>query len=56
MGEDQVQETKYKNAEKTNKVEDKLPPCTMAPSAEQARAYDDGEPCDDGREGETDQV
>ena len=30
---------------------DKLPYCTTAPSAEHARASDEDEPCDDGREG-----
>lgn len=31
--------------------EERLPYCTTAPSAEQARAHDENEPCDDGRSG-----
>ena len=31
--------------------EESLPFCTTAPSAEQARADEDDEPCDDGRAG-----
>jgi len=34
------------------KIDDKLPPCTTAPSAEHARASHEDEPCDDGRSGE----
>jgi hypothetical protein len=34
---------------KKKKVQEKLPFCTTAPSAEHARATDDDEPCDDGR-------
>jgi hypothetical protein len=47
-------EEKKEVKEKTNKKEEeeKLPFCTTAPSAEQARAGDDDEPCDDGRSGD----
>ena len=34
--------------------EEKLPYCTTASSAEQARAEDEDEPCDDGRTGKVD--
>ncbi|MFC1534270.1 hypothetical protein ACFL7M_12990 [Thermodesulfobacteriota bacterium] len=37
--------------EKKKKPEEKLPYCDTAPSAEQARASADDEPCDDGRSG-----
>lgn len=40
--------------DKKKKVEEKLPFCTTAPSAEHHRAQDDDEPCDDGRSGEMD--
>jgi hypothetical protein len=36
---------------KGKKVEEKLPYCTTAPSAEHSRAHDDDEPCDDYRAG-----
>ena len=42
------------NIEKKKKDEEELPVCTSAPSAEQARAHDDDEPCDDSRKGEID--
>ena len=38
-------------AKKKKKVEENLPYCTTATSAEHARAWDDDEPCDDGRGG-----
>ena len=41
------------NNSKKKKVEKDLPFCTTAPDAEQARAHDDDEPCDDGRSGTT---
>jgi len=34
-------------------VEEELPYCTTAPSAEHARANDEDEPCDDFRAGDT---
>ena len=37
---------------KKKKQEDGLEFCTTAPSAEHARATNEDEPCDDGREGE----
>ena len=37
---------------KKKKAKDPLPSCTAAPSAEQARADSDDEPCDDSRTGE----
>jgi len=42
-----------KKRDKKNKKgsEKDLDYCTTAPSAEQARAHNDDEPCDDGREG-----
>lgn len=36
------------------KVENELPYCTTAPSAEHYRSSDDDEPCDDGRTGKVD--
>ena len=52
MGETQVQKDEAKKKEKKKIVAKKLPPCTTAASAEHSRAQDDGEPCDDGREGD----
>ena len=43
-----------KENDKKKKREEKLPYCTTAPSAEQARANDEDEPCDDGRAGDVD--
>lgn len=40
--------------EKKRKVQEQLLPCTTAPDAEQARAHDEDEPCDDGRAGVVD--
>lgn len=54
MKEKNIKESeKQKKGEKKNDDE-KLPHCTTAPSAEHARASDDDEPCDDGREGSID--
>jgi len=36
---------------KKSENQEALPYCTTAPSAEQARASDEDEPCDDGRTG-----
>jgi hypothetical protein len=36
------------------KIEEALPYCINAPSAEHARAYSEDTPCDDGREGHID--
>ena len=52
MGEDEILETKAQEKQVNNQIEEKLPPCTVAPSAEHARADDTGEPCDDGRSGQ----
>ncbi|MBW1861770.1 MAG: hypothetical protein JRJ02_05285 [Deltaproteobacteria bacterium] len=38
---------------RAEELEEKLPYCTTTPSAEQARAHDEDEPCDDGRGGDT---
>jgi hypothetical protein len=38
--------------DKKKKKEEELPFCTTAPSAEQSRADEEDEPCDDFREGE----
>jgi len=43
-----LEEQKKKKKKDTDET---LPYCTTAPSAEQARAFDDDGPCDDGREG-----
>ena len=48
------EELEDKEKDKKKKVEEKLPHCTTAPSAEHARAHDDDEPCDDGRAGDVD--
>ncbi|MDY6971565.1 MAG: hypothetical protein SV775_04455 [Thermodesulfobacteriota bacterium] len=47
------QEQEKKKKEK--KVEEELPFCTTATSAEHARADDSGEPCDDFRSGDVDE-
>jgi hypothetical protein len=54
MGEDEIQETETQKKKVNNKVEEKLPPCIVAPSAEHARSNDSDEPCDDGRAGQID--
>jgi hypothetical protein len=51
MGEDQIKNAKMQDKDKNKRTDEKLTPCTTAPSAEQARAHDDSEPCDDSREG-----
>jgi hypothetical protein len=40
-----------KEREKKKQLNEQLPACTTAPSAEHARGSDDDEPCDDGRSG-----
>jgi len=40
-----------KKGEKKKPLDEGLPECTTAPSAEHARGSDDDEPCDDGRSG-----
>jgi hypothetical protein len=54
MEEKDVEKIEEESKEKKMKVDEKLPFCTTAPSAEQARALDDDEPCDDGRGGDID--
>jgi len=51
MEEDRIQKPVSNEIEKSD---DKLPPCTTAPSAEHARASNVDEPCDDARSGEID--
>ena len=54
MEEKTVDELEEQEKGKEKKLEEKLPYCITAPSAEHARAHDDDEPCDDGRSGNTD--
>jgi len=56
MEEKNMEEVEEQKKGKKKKADEKLPYCTTAPSAEQARTSDDDEPCDDGREGDTDKV
>ena len=51
MGEKIMEKSKKQEKVKKKKIEEKLQPCTTAPSAEHARAHDNDEPCDDGRSG-----
>ena len=54
MEEKKTEELEEKEgAEKKMEGEKKLPFCTTAPSSEHARASNEDEPCDDGREGDT---
>ena len=46
-------EVKRDEHEKDRKPEEEIPFCTTAPSAEHSRAYDDDEPCDDNRAGDS---
>ena len=50
-----MEELEEQEKVKKKNADEKLSYCTTAPSAEQARATDDDEPCDDGREGDIDQ-
>jgi hypothetical protein len=52
MEEKNVEELEEQKKGKKKNVDEKLPYCTTAPSAEQARTSDDDEPCDDGRGGD----
>ena len=48
------QDDKEKDRKKKKRKQDvPLPFCTTAPAAEHARGYDEEEPCDDGRSGQT---
>ena len=49
-----TQKMQDQRPEKKKKHEEELPFCTSTPSAEQARAHDDDEPCDDSRKGKID--
>jgi hypothetical protein len=55
MEEKNMKESEKKKKGKKKNDDEKLPYCTTAPSAEHARASDDDEPCDDGREGTIDE-
>ena len=52
MEEKKAEEVEDQVKGKKKKVDDKLPYCTAAPSAEQARSDEYDEPCDDGRGGD----
>ena len=54
MEEEDVKELEEQDEAKKKEVDEPLPYCTTAPSAEHARAHDDDEPCDDGRAGDND--
>lgn len=43
--------TEKQEKDKKKKIEEKLPYCIKAPSAEHASAQDDDEPCNDSRTG-----
>ena len=51
MEEKAIDKQEIKDKGPKNNAEEALPHCTTAASAEHARAYDDDEPCDDGRAG-----
>ena len=55
MEEKKVEEVEEQEKRKKKKFDEKLPYCTTAPSAEHARTFDNDEPCDDGRGGDTNQ-
>ena len=55
MEEKDMEESEEQEKAKKKTADEKLPYCTTAPSAEHARASDDDEPCDDGKEGDIDQ-
>ena len=54
MEEKNIEKLEEQKKGKKKNADEELPYCTTAPSAEQARASDDDEPCDDGREGNID--
>jgi hypothetical protein len=54
MEEKNVKELQEQKKGKKKNVDEKLPYCTTASSAEQARSDYDDEPCDDGRGGDVD--
>jgi hypothetical protein len=49
--ENKTEKSEDKRKGNGKEVEEKLPYCTTAPSAEHTRAHDDDEPCDDSRAG-----
>ena len=52
MEEEEIRVPEEEGKKKEEKqLKEELPTCTTAPSAEQARASDEDEPCDDGRSG-----
>lgn len=51
MEEDNIKKSESLKKAKPEKDGEKLQPCDTAPSAEQARAHAEDEPCDDGRTG-----
>lgn len=53
MEEKKIEKSEEQEKGENEKVEEELPYCTTAPSAEHARAHDDNEPCDDFRAGGT---
>jgi hypothetical protein len=53
MEEENREASEGQEKETTQEVEEKLPYCTTAPSAEHARGWDEDEPCDDARAGDT---
>ena len=53
MEEKKIEKSEEQEKGENEKVEEELPYCTTAPSAEHARAHDDNEPCDDFRGRET---
>lgn len=55
MKEKTVDKQEIKDKRPKNNSEKALPYCTTSASAEHTRAYNDDEPCDDGRTGEIDQ-
>jgi len=48
-----MESKKIEESEEKEMGDKKLPFCTTAPSPEHARAYDDDEPCDDSRAGDS---
>ena len=49
-----MEKSEEQELKKDEEVEEELPYCTSAPSAEHTRAYDEDEPCDDSRAGNKD--
>ncbi len=51
MEEETIEKPEVLKKAKEKKAKESASPCTTAASAEHARAHDDNEPCDDGRQG-----